>query len=203
MQPKRSIKPIYKNNGIHTRSQSGQSLVEFALAFPFVLLCFLAIVYFGKAFLVSQTVSYAAQEGARIAARTPGLSDPAIRDRVRGFTTGGSASNINSVIYSQLAGAHLLSDGISGDLPPGSTVKILPWDSDGSADDAVPNGTVAVRIVYPYSLLINPFTGTAGGETTSVALQLSAEDTATPVPFPDFAISEKATAAQEIYQEVN
>jgi hypothetical protein len=114
-----------------------------------------------------------------------------------------ASKTIPTVIYSQLAGAHLLSDGISGDLPPGSTVKILPWDSDGSADDAVPNGTVAVRIVYPYSLLINPFTGTAGGETTSVALQLSAEDTATPVPFPDFAISEKATAAQEIYQEVN
>lgn len=192
-----------KRNRTDNRSMSGQSLVEFALAFPFVLLCFIAIVYFGKAFLVSQSIAYAAQEGARLAARTPGLSDPAVRDRVRGFTTGGSATNSTSVIYSQLSGARLLSAGITGDLPSGSTVKLLPWDGDGSAEDAVPVGTVAVRITYPYSLLINPFTGTTAGKTTSVSLQLSAEDGATAVPFPDFAISEKATAAQEIYQEVN
>jgi hypothetical protein len=185
------------------RSTSGQSLVEFALAIPFVLLCVIAIIYFGKAFLVAQTLSYAAQEGARVAARTPNLNDAAIRERVRGFTTGGGGVNPDSVVYAALAGARLLSGGTSGDLPPGSTVKVLPWDTDGSPEDVVPPGTVAVRITYPYSLLINPFTGQAAGETTQVAIQLSAEDNAAPVPFPDFAMSEKATAAQEIYQEVN
>lgn len=190
-------------NGYSSRRSNGQSLVEFALAIPFVLLCVIAVVYFGKAFLVAQTLSYAAQEGARVAARTPNLNDPSIRDQVRGFTTGGSGTNSESVIYAALAGARLLSGGTAGDLPPGSGVKVLPWDSDGSAEDSVPPGTVAVRITYPYSLLINPFTGQAAGETTQVALQLSAEDGAAPVPFPDFVMSEKATAAQEIYQEAN
>lgn len=185
------------------RSSGGQSLVEFALAIPFLLLCIIAIVYFGKAFLVSQTLAYAAQEGARVAARTPGLSDLSVRERVRGFTSGGGGSNPDSVVYAAMSGARLLSDGTTGDLPSGAVVKILPWDGDGSTEDFVPAGTVAVRITYPYSLLINPFTGRAAGQTTEVAIQLSAEDNATPVPFPDFAISEKATAAQEIYQEVN
>lgn len=186
--------------------QTGQSLVEFAFAIPFLLLCVVAIIYFGRAFYVSQILSYAAQEGARAAASMPNLNDPTVRDAVRGFTTSGDASNTNSVIYSILHDANLLSGGAtvaSGSLPASAVVKILPWDGDGSAQDAVPAGTVAVRVDYPFSILINPFTGQSATPVTSISIALTANPADAPVAFPDFRMSEKATVAQSIYQEVN
>lgn len=186
--------------------QAGQALVEFAFAIPFLLLCVVAVIYFGRAFYVSQILSYAAQEGARAASSMPNLNDPAVRDAVRGFTTSGDASNTNSVIYSILHDANLLSGGASvasGKLPPSAVVKILPWDGDGSAQDSVPAGTVAVRVDYPFSIVINPFTGQSATPVTSISIALTANPADRPVSFGDFRMSEKATVAQSIYQEVN
>lgn len=46
---------------------SGQSLVEFALALPIILLLFMAIFDFGRAIFAFNTVSNAARDGARVA----------------------------------------------------------------------------------------------------------------------------------------
>lgn len=185
------------------REASGQSLVEFAFAIPFLLLCVIGIIYFGRAFFTAQVLAYAAQEGARQAASIPNLSDAEVRDVIRGFSTSGAETNSNSVIYTAMGAASLLSNGSTGTLPPGASVKILlpnnGGDSDGSAKDFVPPGTVAVRIDYPFSLLINPFTGTAGGQVSSVSIALTADPADPPVPFPDFKLSEKAVVAQQVY----
>lgn len=47
--------------------RSGQSLVEFALALPIILLLFMAIFDFGRAIFAFNTVSNAARDGARVA----------------------------------------------------------------------------------------------------------------------------------------
>jgi len=47
--------------------RSGQSLVEFALSLPIILLLFMAIFDFGRAIFAYNTVSNAARDGARVA----------------------------------------------------------------------------------------------------------------------------------------
>jgi Flp pilus assembly protein TadG len=181
------------------RTERAQALVELALSIPFLLLCLVAIIYFGRAYFVTQTLSFAAQEGAKTAARLPELASAGNRDYVRGFTTSGAETNSASVIYSTLGGANLLSNGRTGDLPPGASVKILPWDASGP-NDVSPPGTITVVIEYPFSLLINPFTGQAAGETRSVSIAMSIDDP-NPVPFADFSIRQSATVSPQIYQE--
>lgn len=176
-------------------------MVEFALAIPFLLLILIAIMYFGRAFLVSQVLLNAAQEGARVASRTPNLNDSAVRDMVRGFSVGGSGINENSVIFANVASARLLSNGATGDLPAGASIKILPWDADGSAGDTTPPGTVAVRIEYPFQLIGSPFV--AGDPAPDIAIATSIDGSGAPVSFVNFTISERAVASQEVYQEVN
>ncbi len=180
---------------------SGQALVEYALSIPFLLLVVLAIVYFGKAFYISQSITFAAQEGACLASRVPNLKDVAIRDYLRGFSSDGVGINPDSVIYSTLGSAHLLSQGLTGNLPAKAKVKILPWDSDGSPEDYIPAGTVAVRIEYPFQLLANPFAASTDAPELTVAL--AAPGQGDPVPLPNMVISQKATASQEVFQEVN
>lgn len=192
---------MIKSKRLRQRCTDGQAMVEFALVMPFVLLCLIAIIYFGRAFYVTQTLSFAAQEGAKVAARTPNLQDTSTRESVRGFSTDGAASTASSVISSTLGAAHLLSNGETGDLPSGAKVLILPFDADGSAQSSTPAGTISVLIEYPFSLLINPFTGTSSGEVQSVSIALSADAADPAVPFPDFVIRQRATVSPEIYQE--
>jgi len=175
-------------------------MVEFALATPFLLLLFVGILYFGRYFLISQILLYAAQEGAKVASRTPNLNDPDVRDSLRGFASGGVSSNTNSPIYASLAAAKLLSLGNSGDLPPTAKVEILPWDSDGSAgDNSLPPGTVGVRIDYPMQLMGNPFKGPS----QSVNIAMSMKGSNPPVKFLNFTITQRAVSSQEIYQAEN
>jgi Flp pilus assembly protein TadG len=183
-----------------SRRSQGQSMVEFALCMPFLFLILIAILYFGRYFLIAQVLLYAAQEGAKVASRTPNLSDSATRDMVRGFTTGGTALNPNSVIYSACASASLLSNKTSGNLPNGANVQILPWDSTGNGSFTAPPGTVAVLISYPFQLLGSPFTGPLGtGSVKSLTVAMSF--TGQPLRFPNFAITQQAVAAQEVYQQ--
>jgi Flp pilus assembly protein TadG len=171
-------------------------MVEFALAIPFLLLIIVSVVYFGRYFLIAQVLLSAAQEAAKVAARTPNLNDPNTRDIVRGFTTTGAAVNPNSVIYGALASARLLSNTISGDMPPGSVVEILPWDAT-AGDTIPPPGTVAVKVAYPFQLMGSPFKGTA----LPVQIAFTIDGSKPPFQFPNFTISEQATAGQEIYQQ--
>ncbi len=152
---------------------------------------------------MAQTILYAAEEGAKLASRTPNLTDPDTRAQVRGFTTGGGQVNSQSYIYCALGAANLLSNGQTGSLPPGAKVEILPWDSDGSTGDTqVPLGTVQVRIDYPFALLANPF-GNSTIANQNVAVAMTADGTGRPVQFKGFTITQRATAAWEIYQNPN
>lgn len=180
--------------------RQGQSLVEFALAIPFLLVVTIAIVYFGKLFYIKQTIVYAAQEAASSCARTPNLQDPGVRDFIRGFDVAGGATNNNSVVSSILGSASLLSQGNTGNLPPGASVQILPWDSDGSPQSTTPPGTISVRVVWPFSLFGNgqnnsPF----GGQALTIAMTPTPQDN--PVTFSFFTMSEKATVTPEVYEQ--
>lgn len=110
---------------------------------------------------------------------------------VRGFSVTGSPTNPNSVIYSALGSAGLLSQGSTGNLPYGSRVEIIPWDADG-VGDTTPAGTVQVRIDYPFELIANPFS-----KTTTQAPYVNI----VPVRFLNFTITQRATAGEEIYQQ--
>ncbi|MBU6455419.1 MAG: pilus assembly protein [Cyanobacteria bacterium REEB67] len=179
-----------------------QVMVELALSMPFLMLLFIAILFFGRYFLITQTLLYAAQEGAKMASRTPNLNDPDVRTMIKGFTSGGQQSN-SSLISAALGSANLLSNGTSGNLPEGAKIEILPWESDGSsADLLVPAGTVQVRIDYPFGLLANPFKSNAIAA-QSVGVAMTADGSGRPVQFHNFMISQRATAAWEIYQNPN
>lgn len=181
------------------RSPSAQSLIEFALALPFLLLIIVAMMYFGRVFYTKQVVSMAAHEGARQICRIPNLSDAGVRDLARGFTVSGQETNSNSVVHAMLASGRLLSSGTEGNLPPGSKVKILPWDSEGNPDDIVPGGTIGVRIEYPFVFAGDPFTGQS--DFGDIAIWTG--EGGNPVTFNNFTISERAVVSQEVYQEGN
>lgn len=172
-------------------------MVEFALAVPFLLLILIAALYFGLYFMTAQITWNAAQAAAQVAAVTPNLSDPTNRDNLRGFSTSGTTVNTNSVIYSSFAAANLLSQGNTGNMPNGSSIQILPWDSDGTAADVIPPGTVAVRINYPFSFLGGPF---GSGAMNTVAVNAPEYSSAQSLPFYNFVISQEAVAAQTVYQ---
>lgn len=194
-----------KNPGRQSRA-SGQALVEMALALPILLIALVAIIYFGRAFYAKQILSYAAQEGARAAARIPNLADPSVRDAIRGFTTDGALvgtddpSTNPSPVYRALSAAHMLSgaDRAHGDLPPGASVEILPWDEGGSSM----TDTVTVQIKYPFGLMVDSQTG-KGPDTfaDSVNISLGGSTPDGAVSFANGTISESASAAQEIYQQ--
>ncbi len=183
-----------------SRKRHGQSMVEFAFAIPFLLLIIVTIMYFGRVFYIKQTVAMACQEGARIASRTPDLSDVQVRASVTGFTASGDSVNSTSVVAQQLGSARLLSQGSTGSLPPGAKVKVLPFDSDGTADDEIAPGTVAVRIEYPFVFTGNAFTGGASNFGNSFGVYTGVGGS--PISFLDFPISERAVALTEVYQKI-
>lgn len=187
------------------RARRGQSMVEFALAIPFLLLVLLGIVYFGKYFYVAQNVVYAAQEGARMAARVPNLKDPSVRDAIRGFTTDGALVGVDdatqnpSPIYCALSAAKMLSgdDGAHGNLPGGAEIKILPYD-----DNAPDSGTVTVQIKFPFGLMLDYRSSAPQGEFgNSVDIVSGATRSETPVSFANLSIQQSASATHEIYQD--
>jgi TadE-like protein len=174
----------------HKRTQrnGGQAMVEFALSFPFLLIILFSVLFFGQYFLTAQALLYAAQQGALIASRTPNLTNSTVRDAVRGFTTAGAVVNTNSVIYGALNSAQLLR---SGNLPPSSSIEILPWDPD--ATETPPAGTIEVKINYPFQ----PFGTTFG---TGLSLAMTVDGSRPPFRFLNFTVTERATAAQQIFQ---
>jgi hypothetical protein len=181
------------------KRRNGQSMVELAFSVPFLVFILVSILFFGRYFLIAQVLLSAAQEGAKIAARTPNLNDPTVRDTVRGFTTTGTATNPNSVIYGALASANLLSNTTSGNMPPGSVVEILPWDATPT-DVIPPAGTIAVELSYPFELMGNPFA--TGTQQPNVIVGLYTVNAATQgIIFPSLTITQQATAGEEVYQQ--
>ena len=180
-------------------------MVEFALCIPFLLMAIFAIIYFGRYFFLAQNLLYAAQEGARMAAKVPNLSDPGVRDAIRGFTTDGTvageddASTNPSPIYCALSAAKLLSgtDGAHGNLPLGAQIKILPFDDSSASSD-----TVTVQIQYPFGLTMDYRDDASNGKYgESIDIVSGASATDKMASFANMTVEQSATAAQEIYQD--
>ncbi len=179
-------------------------MVEFALCIPFLLMLLLGMIYFGRYFFAAQTLVFAAQETARLAARTPNLSDPAVRDAIRGFSQDGAllgpddtASN-PSPVYNALSAARMLSseDRAHGNMPAGASIKILPFDNEGgSAESEI----VTVEIQYPFGLTMDYSTGeNAGNYGESIDIDTGAGSKL--ASFGNMNIKESASAALEICQ---
>lgn len=180
---------------------SGQTLVEFALALPFVVLIIVAIMYFGRIFYVKQAVLLACQEGARELSKHPGLSDSSTRSFISGFSVDGEPINPDSVVYGALGSARLLSsvDGTTGNLPKGTSVKVLPFDSSGEPDDAIPAGTIALKIEYPFRFFENPFS--PGSSKFGDAIDIWSGWGGNPVHLlGNFTLSERVVVVPQVYQ---
>ncbi|MBZ0185872.1 MAG: pilus assembly protein [Candidatus Obscuribacterales bacterium] len=182
---------------LHNRRR-GQSLVEFALAIPFVVLVIVAIMYFGRVFYIKQVVLLATQEAARDLSRMPGeiLDDPTLRESRIGFTTTGAQTEPNSVAGGILGAANLLSAGNTGDLPPGSQVNVYYYPNNLPPDGILPVGSIKVRISYPFKFINNPF-GTTSTEFGNSVDVWTGED-GDPVKFEDFSIIEQTVFVKEI-----
>lgn len=68
------------------RDTSGQSLVEFAIVLTLMVLMFVGICEFGRAWNIYQTLTNAAREGARLAALPAGFTTPAeVQTRISSY----------------------------------------------------------------------------------------------------------------------
>src|SRR5262245_17302172 len=79
------------------RSQRGAALLEMALTLPLLLLVCVGILEFGRAYQTWQVLTNAAREGARIAV-LPGMTDAAVRSRVREYMTIGQLPKANDTV---------------------------------------------------------------------------------------------------------
>ncbi len=144
--------PLYKLN---KKRKNGQVLVELALSIPFLLLIIFGIIYFGRLFYIKQVLLIACQSTAQLASQYPNLNDPNVRDNIRGFTVSGQTYNINSPNYNAFSASYLLSNGNSGNLPNGSSIYLLPFDTNSvNGIQASPN-SVSVVIEYPMNIFGN------------------------------------------------
>ncbi len=181
----------------------GQTLIEFAFAVPLLLLFLVGIVYFGQLFYFKQSLLLAAQETARYISRIPNLNDPNVRDAARGFTTAGQNLGNSSVLAAILGASNLLSNGHTGDLPPGMHVYILPWEDPGdNAGFTLSAGTIGVRVDYQFTFLSQPFGVTPVGNLNS-ALELQTSFDGSPVHFLNLPLSEQACVVPEVYSALN
>jgi Flp pilus assembly protein TadG len=65
-----------------TKDKSGQSVVEFALVLPILLLVLFGITEFGRAIMVTNVLNTASREGARLAAVSPVSDSLSVQARV-------------------------------------------------------------------------------------------------------------------------
>jgi len=185
------------NRSKHTkRNHRGQSMVEFAFSLPFFLLIMLTILYFGRFFYLKQVVLSACQQAALNLSSSPYLDDAQARARAVGFDSTGQLVDASAPVAIALGNARLLSEGTTGNLPPGSSVKVLPFDA-GSGDVSVPLGTVAVKIDYPFTLIGNPFDGGSKGE-FGQTLGVYTGEGGDAIQFRDQLVSEIAVASRQV-----
>ncbi len=110
-------------------NRRGQSLVEFALMVPLLLLMLAGIIEFGRAWNWSQTVTEAARAGARKAAVL----------NANGLSSGDITDSVDNVVSESLQnGAHIIC----------STCVHKPIQGAGSGE------AVTVQVEVPYSFVI-------------------------------------------------
>ena len=105
-----------------TVGSSGQSLIEFALVLPMLLVLVFGIVEFGNAWRHYQLITNTAREGARVA-----------------VLPSSTATTVDSVIDDRLTGSGLVADSAT------VTLKVLSVGDPGYA-----NSADTVTIDYPY-----------------------------------------------------
>lgn len=109
----------------HSRGSSGQSLIEFALVLPMLLVLVFGIVEFGNAWRHYQLITNTAREGARVA-----------------VLPSSTATTVDSVIDDRLNGSGL--DAAQATV----TLRILDF-----GDPNYSNSADTVTIEYPYSFV--------------------------------------------------
>ncbi len=122
--------------------QSGQTLVEFALVIPMLMVLLMAVLEMGLALNASLAVNRASQEGAHIAATAGNIAgtDCLILDAVeRDMGAPNKTANISEVIIDNAP--------LVGNVPGGMQQH---WTRSGSTNCTHPDGTVAA---VPYTLV--------------------------------------------------
>ena len=114
------------------RNTSGQSLIEFAIVLPLLLLVFFGIFEFGRFYYTKLTVQHAVREATRFAITGNVLTDS---------TTGDPLSRANSIVRIILDNTANLNVDLAG-------ISITPADGGG------PEDIVRVRVDFQYDLTL-------------------------------------------------
>jgi Flp pilus assembly protein TadG len=110
------------------RREDGQALTEFALVLPLLLVLIMGIIQFGFVFKDYIAVTDATRVGARQAAVSRTLADPAekTKDKVKQAAVGLDTSRLD--------------------------IKVSPWDPITSSAIWATGGDVTVHVTYPYKV---------------------------------------------------
>ena len=141
----------FRFRGRHAAEDSGQALVELALALPLLLLILVGIFEFARAYSMKQSIVNAAREGARTAV----------------VQTAANQTAIETVINTYLGSNNIAADAIAIEVTaPDGTAKTL---GTATAGDAV---SVIVTDTYNF-ILLGPIVGlvTGGSFRSGVSLQ--------------------------------
>ncbi|MEA2025779.1 MAG: TadE/TadG family type IV pilus assembly protein [Chloroflexota bacterium] len=126
-------------------SQGGQTLVEFAMVIPMLMVLLMALLEVGLALNASLAVNRASQHGAHIAASAGNIAgaDCLILDAIEGdLSAPNKASNISEVLIERTA--------MVGNL----TYAQQTWRRGGKTDCIKPDGTT---VELPYTLTVNGY----------------------------------------------
>jgi Flp pilus assembly protein TadG len=132
------------NNG---RNEKGQAMVEFAIVMPILFVLVFGIVQFGITFNHYLTLTDAVRAGARQAAVSRALPDPA----------GAAESRVRSAAAGSLSDANDTS---------ALVVTVTPYDPASGQAQFAQGGDVTVTATYPYSINLLGFV-VGGGRLTS------------------------------------
>jgi Flp pilus assembly protein TadG len=104
------------------KDKKGQSVIEFALVLPILLLVLLGIFEFGRIIMAVNVVNQAAREGARVGAVTENATDTTsfygtIRDRVQVFMDAANLKGTSSVIITPPGADKAITVTINYDFP--------------------------------------------------------------------------------------
>jgi Flp pilus assembly protein TadG len=131
------------------KRERGQTLLEFALVLPAILLLFFILIESGRLFHAYVTVQHAAREGARYA--VTGQHDEAIGDRVT--TIKHTARMAASSLVVDPNKVDLVNGPASPYYDDASALIVRVWGPRGEDDAGGPGERVTVRVVYNLPIL--------------------------------------------------
>jgi Flp pilus assembly protein TadG len=145
----------FRFRGRHAAEDSGQALVELALALPLLLLILVGIFEFARAYSIKQSIVNAAREGARTAV----------------VQTTANQAAIDSVINTYLASNNITPDAVTIEVTaPDGTAKTL---GTATAGDAV---SVIVADRYDF-ILLGPLVGLVTGGSSGSGVDMRSRAT--------------------------